>query len=294
MKRVLKWAGVGLAGVAVFVVCALLGAAAASEAVIRWPVKAPPSAVVASTDPLAIARGRKIAVVEGCHDCHGADFGGKLFHDEPAIVKAWAPNLTLVAARHSDAELDHAIRHGVGADGRRLWMMPSEAFAELSDQESADLIAYLRTFKPHGQAQPRFQVGPIGRLGVLLGKFRSTPDNVLAQADISLPDAGEAHANGRRMARACVECHGQELKGGGALNAPDLMVAAAYEPEDFERLMRTGVAAGGRKVGLMSDVAPVRFNVWSSAEIADLHGYLKARAGKVIAEADAHPQRSAR
>jgi hypothetical protein len=59
---------------------------------------------------------------------------------------------------------------------------------------------------------------------------------------------------------------------------PDLTIAGAYDPADFENLLRTGVAAGGRKLGLMTESAPGRFNALSHEEISALHAYLKARA----------------
>ncbi len=55
-------------------------------------------------------------------------------------------------------------------------------------------------------------------------------------------------------------------------------MAAAYDPADFEKLLRTGVAAGDRRLGLMSASAPGRFNVLTTGEIAALHAYLRARA----------------
>jgi mono/diheme cytochrome c family protein len=280
MKRVLRWIGLGFAAVATLVVFVGLGAFAASEAMIRWPHAKPPVVMAAATDPDAVARGRRLATVAGCHDCHGGDFSGKLFHDEPAIIRAWAPNLTLAVAQQSDAELDRAIRHGVAADGRTLWVMPSEAFAQLSDAEAADLLAYLRSFAPRGVKQPHIQVGPVGRVGVLLGKFDSAPTALEKARDRRPADLGVELAQGRSLARACAECHGADLKGGGATGAPDLTIAGAYDAEDFEKLLRTGMAAGNRKVGLMTEIAPVRFNVWSHEEIGALHAYLKARAQK--------------
>lgn len=287
MKRVVKWVAYAVGGLVVVMVCAVVGAFAASEAMLRWPQARPASRLVAARDSGAAARGHRIATMQGCVDCHGANLQGKMFDDIPGVVRLYAPNLTRVVAKASDADLDRAIRHGVGSDGRPLWVMPSSAFAHLTDAETADLIAYLRTMPPAGAPQPRLQVGPLGRLGVLAGKFRSERAVIQAHENRPLPDAGAQFAQGRALARACVECHGPELKGvTGPLKTPDLMVAAAYEPADFERLLRTGVATGERHVGLMSEVAPVRFNVLSSTEIAALQAYLKARADKVMAQAD--------
>ena len=70
------------------------------------------------------------------------------------------------------------------------------------------------------------------------------------------------------------------------LKTPDLMVAAAYDPEDFDRFMRTGKAAGNRELPMMSGVARDRFALFTSQENAALHEYLKARVNRVMANAD--------
>lgn len=282
MKRLLRWAGLGLAGLVTIGLCLALGAFAASEVMIRRAYPKPPVQIAAAADAAAVERGRKVAILNGCHDCHGADLSGRLFHDEMPILRAYAPNLTLAAARQSDAELDRAIRHGVGADGRSLWVMPSEAFARLTDAEAGDLLAYLRSFPVRGEDLPRTQVGPVGRIGVLLRKFDSAPAMLKAEGAIELPRLGPEHEAGRRLARTCIECHGPDLAGREVVGAPDLTIAAAYDLADFERLLRTGIAPGERRLGLMSQVAPARFGVLTREEIAALHGYLRARADRVL------------
>lgn len=287
--RVLKWAGFGLAGLVTAAVCVVGGGLAASELMIRWPVRASEASFIAASPPGspgrgAPERGRRIAKLAGCHDCHGAGLQGLLFHDDPAVLRAFAPNLTLAAAAQSDAQLEQAIRHGVAADGRRLWIMPSSAFAQLSDQETADLIAHIRSLPRGGRVQPHLKVGPMGRVGVLLRKVRSEPE-LMAEEPARLPDLGPRRAEGRRLARFCVECHGPTLSGSEMLGSPDLTVAAAYDLADFAKLLRTGRAAGDRELGLMSTSARARFGDLSDAEIAALHDYLKARAERVIAAA---------
>lgn len=287
MKRVLKWAGYGLAGVAALLLALVGGAFAVSEAMIWWPADKPEVRLVAASDAGAVERGQRVAKLNGCHDCHGGKLEGQLFHDEMPLVRAWGPNLSRLIANQTDADLDRAIRHGVGADGRRLWIMPSSAFAHLTDQEASDLLAYLRTFPPTGEVQPRFKVGPVGRIGVLLGKMKSEPDLLRANGQgLKLVDLGPEHAQGRDLARTCIECHGQRLEGNPMLKSPDLDMVASYEPEDFERLLHTGVAAGDRKVGLMTMVAPARFGDLTSEQIRALQAYLKARADRRIAQND--------
>jgi mono/diheme cytochrome c family protein len=114
-----------------------------------------------------------------------------------------------------------------------------------------------------------------------LGKFRSEPLVIAAHENPRLPDLGPEHRLGREVARACVECHGPQLQGGGPAQAPDLMIAASYDPADLERLLRTGKAAGDRELRLMSASSRIRFAALTDAEIVALHGYLKARAERV-------------
>jgi cytochrome c553 len=278
MKRVLRWIGLGFAAAATLVVFLGLGAFAASEAMIRWPHAKANVALAASHDPGAVMRGKRIATVYGCHDCHGAQLTGRLFFDEMPIGRVSGPNLSKAIAHQSDADVARAIRTGVAADGRQLWIMPSEAFARLSDGETADLIAYLRTFPARDGQHDIREFGPVGRIGVLLGKFKSAPQLLEAEAGMQPAELGPQYAEGRNLVRACTECHGRDLKGSEMTNAPDLTIAGAYDSEDFEKLLRTGVAAGNRKLGLMTESAPGRFNALSHEEIGALHAYLKARA----------------
>ncbi|HEY0437505.1 MAG TPA: c-type cytochrome [Phenylobacterium sp.] len=278
MAKVGRWIVRGLLGLAGLAIFAAAGAFTASEMMIRWPQAKAPVSVTAAHDPGAVARGRRIATLYGCHDCHGADLTGRLFFDQMPVAKIAGPNLSLLMARQSDQDLARAIRTGVAADGRPLWIMPSDAFARLSDAETADLLAYLRTFPAKGAPQTDKQIGPLGRVGVLAGKFRSAPAILREAHGVGPADLGAQHLQGRRLARACMECHGLDLKGSAVTGAPDLTIAGAYDPADFERLLRTGIAAGNRKLGLMSETAPGRFNAMTHDEIMALHAYLKARA----------------
>ena len=270
MKRVLRW--MGLVAVAVAV------AYGASEVMLRARLPKAPVTLTASRDPGAVARGAQVSRVYGCNDCHGAELEGKLFFDHMPLARVAGPNLSLEVGRQSDADLTRAIRQGVGSEGQVLWIMPSQAFAHLTDAETADLLAYLRSKPPTGAPQPAKQVGPVGRIGILLGKLKPAPAMLADEAGRSAPDLGPKFARGRSLARACMECHGADLKGLAQVKAPDLTIAGAYDEADFERLMRTGIGAGDRQLGLMTEVSPARFNAWSHDEIGALHAYLKARA----------------
>lgn len=277
MKTFLKVV-VGLVmGLAGLVAVAVVGLYATSEVLMRGHAPKADVRLTAATDAGAVARGARLAHVYGCNDCHGADLRGRQFFNEPGVGRISGQNLTLAAAHQSDADLARAIRTGVGSDGRKLWIMPSEAFARLDDAETAALIAYIRSRPSGGERLHALDIGPIGRVGLVLGKFPSAPDKVAAAAGHDLPDFGPQFAQGRRLARACTECHGVDLKGQASVKAPDLNIASAYDEAGFERLLRTGVGREGRRLGLMSETAPVRFDVWSHEDIAALYAYLQAR-----------------
>ena len=197
--------------------------------------------------------------------------------DEPGAYLIHASNLTRAARRYDDGRLARAIRQGVRHDGRALWGMPSEMFSRMNDDEVSSVIAYIRSLPPAGRETPPPKWELAGRLRVLKGEFKPEPAYV-AEARSKPPlDAGPATAAGRHIAASvCSECHGPDLSGGG--DTPDLMIAAAYDPADFRRLMRTGKAAGGRELRMMSGVSRDRFSRFTDAEIEALHAYLRARA----------------
>ena len=53
-------------------------------------------------------------------------------------------------------------------------------------------------------------------------------------------------------------------------------MVAAYEASDFQRLLRTGKAAGNREVSLMSEVARGRYRHLTDAEVEAIYRYLQA------------------
>jgi mono/diheme cytochrome c family protein len=201
------------------------------------------------------------------------------------LARIGTPNLTLVAATNSDARLAQIIRSGVQPDGRPLFLMPSAAPSRLTDPEIGALIAYIRSKPRGGSSGQGVQLGPIARLGLVFGKFKTEPQQVAAAKAKPLPEFGPDTASGRSLARVCAECHGPDLSGD---IGPDLRIAAAYDLPSFARLLRTGIGRDGRPVrptglpeektiGLMAAESPPRFGGLSDTELAALHAYLTTR-----------------
>ena len=118
------------------------------------------------------------------------------------------------------------------------------------------------------------------------GVYISSAERVRQEGALQSPDAGPAHGRARHIVRAtCAECHRINLEGGtdpvGGKTVPNLIkMAATYTPEEFDRLMTTGIASGGREVGLMSEVARGRFSHLTSGERSAILAYLHALAAK--------------
>jgi mono/diheme cytochrome c family protein len=242
----------------------------------RYPLAQP--AALPKAGPEALARGRRLAVIYGCADCHGDDLRGRPFSHPDPFLQVTSANLTLKARRYSDADFDRVIRQGVMPSGESVEFMPSNAFVHMSDEDVSAIVAYLRSLPPGGQDPQAWRIGWKAMRALATGAF-PPGQALMAQARGLAPkDMGPQFEAGRRLASvACVECHGGDLKGARG-GPPDLTIAGAYDPGDFHRLLRTGVAAGGRQVGMMSAVARKRFSSLTDAEIEAIRSYLVARA----------------
>jgi mono/diheme cytochrome c family protein len=241
------------------------------------------AAIPPSAGPEAIARGKALADRTGCTDCHKADLRGGLFHDGgPLEGRYYASNLTRKAQVYSDEDLARIVRAGVRPDGRGVNSMPSSAFVDLTDQEMADVIAFVRSMPAGGDDAPEHYIGPVDRWKFWTGapEFEPAVSYVEKERRKQPADAGPQHAFARHQASIiCRECHGGDLKGGeGDAPAPDLVVATAYTLPAFTKLLRTGIGVDGKEHGLMTSVATGRLYHLNDTEIAGIHAYLLARA----------------
>ncbi|TMH16098.1 MAG: cytochrome c, partial [Betaproteobacteria bacterium] len=137
---------------------------------------------------------------------------------------------------------------------------------------------FLKSLPPSSGPGPNISPGPLGRIGLAVGKFK-TVAQLMADAQPP-PEAASAQAGfGRYLARTtCVQCHGTHLRGASTPDfiSPDLRIVAAYSPEAFTELMRTGVALGERKLDTMGPWARQTLSQLTDTEIAALYSYLHA------------------
>ena len=277
MKRILRWTGIALGSLIGVAIVGYIVIYIFSERILRRTYDRPAIALSIPTDAASIAEGRRLATVRGCFDaCHGKNAEGAVMFDQPMIARLVAPNLTASVRKYSDAELAVIIRNGLRPDGRSVLIMPSEAFIGLTDEDLGRIIASLKTLPEAAGPGPGASLGPIGRLGFVTGQFK-TARQLIAET-VPPPDATNAEAKqGRYLAQTiCSGCHGTALRGDSNpdFTSPDLRIVAAYSPDAFTQLMRTGVALGGRDVRVMSETARIHLAQLTDPEIAALYSYL--------------------
>ena len=211
--------------------------------------------------------------VAGCTYCHtpqeqgpngpelvrGQKGGGQIFNMPGFPGTVVAPNITpdpeTGIGNFTDDQLARAIREGISHDGRTLFpMMPYTHFRQMSDEDLASVVVYLRTLPPIRNALPRTDIHfPVKYL------IRGVPEPVTeqVQADLSTPTSrGEYLVN----LSSCLDCHtprkrgrldsSMKLAGGQVFDAsgkiaspnitPDATGIGNYTEEKFVKALRTG------------------------------------------------------
>lgn len=254
--------------------------------------------------PARRARGRYLAEgVLQCFMCHsdrdwtkpggppkaGRKGAGHVWEDRPWLV---APNLTpdpdTGAGVWTDDMFARAIREGIGHDGRVLHpQMWFGAFRNLSDEDLASVIVYLRSLDPVRNPLPVTKL-PAGRT-------LSTPEPL--DAPVPQPDLSTPIARGGYLARVadCQGCHtaweapmnpgffggGNEIKifGRPAVFSANLTpapsgIGAFYDAALFREVMRTG-RLKGREIS--ASMPWIVFGTMTDDDLDAVFAYMKSR-----------------
>lgn len=285
-RTIVRWAARLAMGVTGLVVLAAGTGYALSERRVRARHDVPAHALTIPTDSATVQRGRHLARVRGCQDCHGPDLAGRTIIDDPAIGRLAGANLTAGRAGGalSDAEWERAVRHGVRADGTPLLFMPANEFADFSDEDVAAIAAYARSLPAVTRAPVPIRVGPVGRALFLAGQLSLVPAERVKHDRAHTPhvDVEPTARYGAYLAAGCVGCHGAELAGGHIPGTPpDWKPAANITPTgigswteaDFIRAMRTGVRPNGTPI---DSLMPWRaMSAMHDVELQALYAYLR-------------------
>jgi mono/diheme cytochrome c family protein len=290
MKKVLKWVGIVLGALVGLVIIAMAVVYIVSSIRFNKTYDVTPSVVDVPSDSSSIERGHHLVTIRGCTDCHGADLAGKVMIDDPALGTIYAANLTSgkggVGAEFSDADFFRVLEHGVDPEGKSVYVMPSEEFTHLGDQDLADIIAYIRSVPPVDAEHPEPRIGPMGRIFFLAGQLPLMPAELIDQSAPrpTAPAPGPTAEYGSYLAITCEGCHGPTLSGGPAPGAPpDTPPAANLTPggelvgwneADFAKAVRTGVKPDGRKIDPFMPVA--NFSEMTDDEVTAVWLYLQS------------------
>jgi mono/diheme cytochrome c family protein len=284
MKTVLKWLGRGVLAVFLLLVVAAGVVYALSERMIRQTYDVPVEAIAIPTDTAAITEGERLARTRGCYGgCHGEAAEGGRFFEDPLLGTIDAPDLTRAVHTLTDEQLVRVIRHGVRTDGSSVLIMPSIDFYHLSDADLGAILGFLRSLPPSDGPETSVRLGPLGRLLFVMGEFQPAAAAIEDLGPRTDPgDGSDPLLVGEYVARtACAECHGRNFEGtpGPPDATPNLRIAAAYTPEQFHTLMRTGEPIDGRDLRLMDDMSRKRFSHFTDAEIDGLYAFLSTGLG---------------
>ena len=266
MKRLLKWVGGIVAGVVALVAVFLVATYFISESKLNATYQIAVNPLDVSTDSATVARGEHLVQILSCQECHGAQLAGTVFVDAPPF-RVVATNLTSgaggVGAYYDDAAWDRALRHGVDYRGQSLVLMPSQLFHNLSDEDAAAVIAYLKTLPPVDNVLPETELRVIGRPIVAMTGGILQADLIDHARPAPTAEPGATAAYGAYLASvSCIECHGADLRGGMHPSGegppvPGLEGVKDWSRDDFARTVRTGNTPDGRQ--LDGKLMPWRF-----------------------------------
>lgn len=259
-----KWAGSILAVLGALLVGLVAFTGGRGMAQVYLPRSNPPSQIVVAGTPEQIARGEQLAYFcSGCHSSTGnlpldgsaVNFGSQ--PGAPPMGEMYPPNLTPGGPLKgwTDGEIIRAVREGVHQNGRSLVIMPAESFHNLSDEDAASVVAFLRSQPAVPDKTPEFSPNFVAALILGAGMFPPSAQTPITQPIVA-PPRGATADYGAYIVRTsdCLLCHGSDLTGGDGTRAfipigPNLRaIVPGYSAEQFIQLFRTGVTPSGHQI----------------------------------------------
>src|ERR1700716_3830200 len=162
------------------VTATLLIAGAVAAVAIAWrpAIAAIDPPTPQSFDAHLVRRGRELAAIGNCRDCHtvrgGKNFAGGLPVPTPfgtILSSNITPDAETGIGRWPEAAFRRAMRSGVTRDGQHLYpTFPYDHFTNVTDQDDRALYAYLMTRQPvHAPARENQLPFPLDKRFVIAG-----------------------------------------------------------------------------------------------------------------------------
>lgn len=254
-----RWALAVVAALPALVFALVAGLVGLGYAKFYLPRPAAALALDTSATPGRVARGAHLAR-STCVACHAAD--GQLplsggidlsSHSPVPIGTIVPPNLTPGGPLKdwSDLEIAQAIRNGRHKDGRTL-LMPTETLRNLSDEDVASLVVFLRSQPAVQHETPALSPSPL--LAFVFGAGIAEPQTPPVEGAVASPPKQASAEYGAYVIgyQDCRSCHGPDLNGSAGGLAPPApsarAFARAWTKEQFIQTMRSGVDPGGHAI----------------------------------------------
>lgn len=307
MRRVMRWTVRTVLVVTVLAMGALL---TIGRPLLFGPRARPVTDRTFEVTEARLARGEYL--VEGvahCFQCHsthdltkpeapiveGMKGAGWVMEQAEGLGTVVAPNITpdkeTGIGAWTDDEIARAIREGVSRDGSALFpIMPYESFRDMSDEDLASVIVYLRTIPAVRNPLPR------STLEFPLSRIVNTMPQPL---EGSVPEPASASRGAYLVKLAeCETCHTAAVQGtpvpgmafaGGfpfkpvgwtaapvvsANITPDASGIAHYDEALFDQVLRTGKLPGRQLSGIMPYAHLARL---SAEDMKAIFAYIKSR-----------------
>ena len=264
MKNVLKWIGIVVGSLVGLVLVAGFVMFLVGNARLNKTYDFPSSELVLPTDEASLEQG-KHRVESLCAGCHGPDLSGiEKWFDAGPLGTIDSANLTSgdggIGSFYTTEDFVAAIRHGVDEEGKPIFMPAVTSTSQLSDEDLAAIIAYLKTVPPVDHKTNGKNFTPLAKILFVVGVLPSLPVEVVSHdLHVTAPEAGPTAEYGEYMVNTndCRVCHGPDLNGGPFPDptvtkiSPNLTPGgevAFWSEEDFIKTIRTGVTPGGHEL----------------------------------------------
>ena len=265
MKRVLKWIGIGLGSLIGLVLLVVLALFFIGNARLNKTYDFPPSNITLPTDEVSLAFGKHRAEVL-CESCHGADLSGiENWFSAGPLGTIDSANLTAGEGgfgREATSVEDYvrAIRHGINPEGKPIFMPAVVSTANLSDEDLAAIIAYVKSVSPVDHVTHGQNFTPLAKIMLAAGMLGKLPvESVSHATQVSAPARGVSKEYGEYMVNTndCRVCHGPKLNGAPFPDptikkiSPNLTPGgdlSAWTEAQFITTLRTGVTPHGHNL----------------------------------------------
>jgi mono/diheme cytochrome c family protein len=248
-----------------------------------------PSLIELPSDSAQLAYGARLTVTKACQECHGADLGGTVFLDDPALGLIVAKNLTKgkggLPADFDTKDWVRTLKHGVNRNGKPLLIMPSHEYTLLTERDMAAIIAYAQQVPPVDRELPDNKLKPLTYVLTALDKIPLLPaEKIDHSRKLEVEIKAEVSIEyGQYLSGSCQGCHRPNMQGGDPI-APGFPVvpnvsssgsAGRWTEEQFITTLRTGKTPEGKELN-PKDMPWTMTTAYTDTELKALYVYLKS------------------